>query len=724
MKSIQNKIAALAGACLAGTVMILVVFGVVSTRTTNDYVGENVARILDKTTQDSLQNLAASQAGLVRSEFETALNAARTMAHSFATMVDEMNPGHVPVDTRREALNGILLNVLRNNALFNGTYSAWEPDALDARDDEFRNRRDTGTDATGRFIPYWNRDRSGRIAMQPLVEYDSRALHPNGVMKGGWYIGPQETGKESVLDPLPYIVQGQQVFLATLSVPITVNGKFLGVAGADFNLDFVQQLATKVSQAVYDGRGEVVIVSNMGLIVAHSAQPSRIGQPLTTIDPSWQQDLAIVQGGRPHVDVQAGTNLLRTFAPIPLGATAKPWAVLIQVPRDVVLADGLALSEALNQRANDSVLWQVATGLLVIAVAVGAMWVMARGIARPIRAAVRFAEGIAAGRFDQTLDIKQEDEIGVLADALRKMLDDLQRMIAQRAADQARMEAERRSAMLQLADDLEARVGNVVETVDAAARTMSGTAQAMTTTASQTSQQASIVAAASEEASVNVQTVAAATEELSGSIREIGQQVNRSASVARDAVAAAQQANGRVLGLTEAAAKIGAVVQLIQDIASQTNLLALNATIEAARAGEAGKGFAVVAGEVKNLATQTARATEEIAGQVNDMQRVTSETASVIKEVGVIIAQIDDISTSIAAAVEQQGAATVEIARNVQQAATGTREVTSTIADVRDAAEKAGQSAGEVLTVSVQLSGESGRLRSVVDAALSQIRAA
>ncbi|AWK89197.1 methyl-accepting chemotaxis protein [Azospirillum thermophilum] len=724
IKSLQVKIASLAGLCVAGTIAVLVGFGIASTNATNEFVGQNVSDILEKKTKEAIQNLASTQAGLVRSEFETALNAARTMAHSFATMIDPKNPGAVPVDQRREALNGMLLNVLKNNELFNGTYSAWEPDALDGRDEQFRNKRETGTDATGRFIPYWNRDQNGRIAMQPLVEYDSRDLHPNGVMKGGWYIGPKENGKESVLDPLPYIVQGKQVFLATLSVPIKLDGKFYGVAGADFNLDFVQKLTTQVSKSIFDGRNEVVIVSNMGLIVAHSTKPELIGQSLSKINSGWERDLAVVRSGQPKVEMDAGSMMLRTFAPIQLGHTGKPWAVLIQVPQSVVLADSVTLDAALNDRANSSVLWQVAIALLVAVAAVGVMWVMAGGVARPIRACVGFAEGIAAGRFDQTLEVKQVDEVGLLADALRKMLADLVRMNAQRAEDQKRAEEERRTAMLQLADDLEARVMSVVEGVDGAARAMSTTAQSMTSTAHQTSQQATVVASASEEANVNVQTVAAATEELSGSIREIGQQVNRSADIAREAVSAAQQANGQVMGLNEAAMKIGTVVQLIQSIAAQTNLLALNATIEAARAGEAGKGFAVVAGEVKNLANQTAKATEEIAGQVNDMQRVTNETTTVIKGVGSIIGQINDIATTIAAAVEEQNAATLEIARNVQQAASGTQQVTSNIDGVRQAASEASESAGQVLTVSGQLADESTRLRDVVTSFLSKIRAA
>lgn len=723
-RSLQTRIAVLSALCVLGTILVLVAFGVVSANTTEHVVETNISQILDKKTQEAVQNMASSQAGAIRVEFETALNAARTMAHSFASLVDPANPAALPPETRREAFNAILFNVLASYPLFNGTYSAWEPNALDGRDDAFRLLPQTGTDGTGRFIPYWNRDQNGRIALQPLVEYDSRALHPNGVMKGGWYLGPQSDGRESVLDPLPYVVQGKSVYLATLSVPIMVDGRFKGVAGADFNLDFVQHLATTVSGAVFDGRSEVIIVSNMGLIVAHSRHAELIGQPLSKISGSWQQDLAVVKSGKPAIDVTTRTDTLRAFAPIPLGNTGKPWAVLIEVDQDVVQADGVKLNATLAEQSTRATMWQLGMALLVAAAAAAVMWWMAGGIVRPIRACARYAEAIASGDFDRSLDVRQRDEVGMLAEALRTMLTDLRTMIDQRAEDQKRADAERRQVMLQLADELEAEVGSVVRAVDNAARSMNGTAQAMTGTASRTTEQAVIVASASEEASANVQTVAAATEQLTGSIREIGEQVNRSADIARSAVSASQQANTQVLSLTTAAQRIGVVVQLIQDIAGQTNLLALNATIEAARAGEAGKGFAVVASEVKTLASQTAKATEEIAGTVTDMRRVTDDTASAIRGVSDVIAQIDEIAATIASAVVQQNSATQEIARNVQEAANGTRAVNANITNVREAATEAGQSAQNVLSVSGDLARESGRLSDVIGATLAKMRAA
>jgi methyl-accepting chemotaxis protein len=232
------------------------------------------------------------------------------------------------------------------------------------------------------------------------------------------------------------------------------------------------------------------------------------------------------------------------------------------------------------------------------------------------------------------------------------------------------------------------------------------------------------VASAAEETSVNVQTVSAGTEQLSSSIAEISRQVVTSAEIARKAVDEAGATDATVQSLADSASRISVVVDLIQTIASQTNLLALNATIEAARAGEAGRGFAVVASEVKSLASQTAKATEEIRTQIASMQQVTTSAVGAIRGIGQTIGEINDVTTAIAAAVEEQGAATREIARNIQHAAGGTSEVSSNIVGVSTASAEAGAAATEVLNASDALRREAEVLRSEIDGFLTDIRAA
>ncbi len=499
----------------------------------------------------------------------------------------------------------------------------------------------------------------------------------------------------------PYVDATTKKLVISVVSPISRGGALQGVAGTDLPLDALQSFLRSLNLG---GKGFVFLVDGEGTVLVHPDE-QKIMKPFG-IKPD-----AVV-----NADMQAeqGDAIVR-FYPISGLPTVK-WYVGVSMDRAKVLAPLETLRHTL--------LISVLASLLVIVPLLG--WLITRLVAHPIVVMTRAMQALAKGDADQTIPgLDRKDEIGQMADALsvfRHNLLEKQALEEANAAAQHRAEAQKREMLDRLVTDFQRSVSHVVDAVAQSSGELRTAAQSMTTTSERTTHQSAAVARVVEGTSSNVQTVASASEQLAASIGEIARQVDQSTTIANHAAEQANRSSRSVEALAEAAQKIDQVVVMIQGIASQTNLLALNATIEAARAGEAGKGFAVVAAEVKALADQTARATQEIQTQVQGIQAATAEAVADIGSIGQTIGQINEITVAIAAAIEEQGAATGEISRNVQQAADGTREVSSNIADVSAAANQTDTAAGQVLSLATSLSSESDRLRQEVATFIQAVR--
>lgn len=676
--TLQARICVTAGVCLFISSASLVLYGLFSSTANEHYVSREVATLIESATIREVENLAESRAGAIQAKLQGALDAARTLANAFAAS----KVAQSPLSLGREQVNAMLLSVLKDNPDFNGTYSCWEPDAVDGQDQAFRNGEWGNNPETGRFTPYWTRSAAGHIAVQPLVEYESQARHTNGVPKAGWYTGPRDTQKESVLDPIPYVVQGKNVWLTTVSVPIVANGKFYGVVGADFDISFIQKLSEQMSNELYGGKGSVSIVSNQGLVVADSQRSDLIGQPLKTLLPdNWESTLSNIQNGRSDHLINKDSQSIEVMMPIQLGRTGKPWAILIRLPQAVVMSSAIILEQEMQARSINNSIWQVSVGVVISLLALVALWLATAKIVGPIREAAALARSISLGDFSRRLVQKSEDEVGQLSLALNDMSESLQRQVrvAERISEgDLDLEVRLSSPNDTLGKSLEKMVSNLnglITEVQVNAVQITGNSAQVTELSQSLSDGASNSASSITQISAVMTQMAAQTTDNAANAKRADEQSQAARASAGESDKLMTELIAAMAEIDNSGKDITAIITTIDNIAAQTNLLALNAAIEAARAGELGRGFAVVADEVRSLAARSAEAAQQTATLIADSSTKTQRGMIIAGRTAESLKNIVSGTNEVSSLVSLIYQASSEQASGLHQASIGLEQI-------------------------------------------------
>ncbi|WDP88872.1 MAG: methyl-accepting chemotaxis protein [Desulfobacter sp.] len=625
-----------------------------------------VGRAKEMAETDALENAtqtAYRYGGEVKIQIEKGMEAARTLAEALEGMKKAADP------TGRDLVAEMLKQILKRNPAFIGVWTVWEPNAFDGLDTEYANTE--FHDATGRLA--FLADRFGTSSnFGVCADYDIPGT-------GDYYLSPMKTGRETILDPYEWEQDGDKFLLATLAVPIQVNGRTMGVAGIDIALKTFQEMVKGIQ--IYE-TGYVAVIANNGSYVAHP-KSGRLGKPMVDTDPWVTPFLKDINAGTGFTtrssSKTADAEFIRICVPVTIGNTATPWAVMANVPRDIIF-----------QKANAIMYLSAGIGMGALVILMVTVYLITGYIIRQLKKGVDFAETMSGGDLSRTLEIKSNDEIGTLSAALNKMVGSLGGMV------------KKVSGGVETLTDASGSLSAASSQMAASAEQSSASSAQVAAAAEELNAGMSAVAAATEQSAANIDLVASATEEMTATINEIAKNSENARTVTAQAADQAKMTTEKVRALGSAARDIDKVTAAITEISEQTNLLALNATIEAARAGEAGKGFAVVAGEIKTLAAQTAEATRQIKGNIDAIQTSTSESVLEIEDIAQVIIDIDNIVSTIAVAVEEQAATTGEIASNVTEISNGIQEVNGSITQ---STQVSGEIAGQIAEIS-QASGE------------------
>ncbi|MCP1465229.1 methyl-accepting chemotaxis protein [Pseudomonas sp. S3E17] len=678
--SIRLKIVLLSGLCLLGVIALIISINLYETDQNDHLISDSSSRMLTSSVQNLLQAKAAEQAVLLQKTFGENLTVITAIADQVKDLRNLATKRSLDPGALREELNQSLKTTFERNSKVLGIWLAFEPNGLDGKDSEFANDKSRASNEKGRFSSYWNRV-GGEALNTIMLEEDltKTTLNLSGTPYNIWYTCPRDTRSTCLLDPYEDTVTGTPVLMTTISLPMIVGGKVIGVVGVDIALNTLQASTDAAQKELFDGAAHLEIISSTGLIAAYSGEPAKVGKNLVdTLGAEGKEIVQLLASGS-YVNREQG-DTIRAVYPVKPIADAKAWGVVIKLPKHVMLADSMKLQGVLDAAQASGTLKALLVGAAAGLLGLLLIWLTATGVTRPINSVAAMLKDIASGDGDltQRLAYAKKDELGELVNWFNRFLDKLQPTIAQikQSITEARGTADQSSAIArQTSEGMQVQFREI-DQVATASNEMSATAHDVANSASNA---ASAARGADHSAREGMSIIEQSTRDITTLAEEVSKAV------------------GEVEALAVNSEQIGSVLEVIRSIAEQTNLLALNAAIEAARAGESGRGFAVVADEVRNLAKRTQDSVEEIRQVIERIQSGTRgvvatmhssqsqaqsnagqihQAAQALGKISDAVTVISDMNLQIASAAEQQSAVAEEVNRNVSAIRTVTETLT------------------------------------------------
>lgn len=663
MGSLQFRISVIAGSCVVVLVAVLSVLSYMRITEMRDTIESQSTDIITDAVLNQIKNSAHYQASEVAGQLQSAEKVSQTLAASMTSYADL----HTADPKLRESSIALIESMLHANSDFLGMFVAYEPNAFDGGDAKYISDTLTASDSSGRFIPYVSHDEADQYSVEPLLDYESQADNGNGSRVGEYYLCPKDSKVSCITDPYLYPINGVDVLLASITAPILEAGYFRGVAGVDISLKSVQDFANTHNQAMFNGGGDMVIVSQNNVVVGYSGNDSMLGKQLQPVDyPEWT---ALLKSVTDQVEINVIDSRIFVAAPVMVHGKPSGWSVLISLPYAVVAASVSELDETIEIAIDTMNIYSLVFGLLGTGITLLLIGWLVKRLLAPIGYTVNMLRDLAEGGGDLTarLNVKSRDEIGEMATWLNQFLDQTHKIVSQ-------------------IGDRSVQLNKTAEDSFAAASVSHSNMQLQQRELDMTAAAVQEMSASADEVASNAASALAATEEASGSVSDSQTTVLEAVTIINRLAEDISSASDDMQVLAQESEGISNIIVTIKGIAEQTNLLALNAAIEAARAGEKGKGFAVVADEVRSLASRTQESIGEIQSMIEKiqsgsvkastaMEKSKDVTQSCVEQVHTAneslitisdqVKQINAMSQQIAVAAQEQSSVAIEVSKSV-----------------------------------------------------------